>query len=585
MKISFKQIGISLAEKALDKTSRAIGHIQKSAKPKDKETDVSVKVLRCPCCGADIKKADSDVAVLCEYCGTKLYISDNTVSVEEVATASGESVPDVTAPDPYEEEISRIKIKYSEKTINPFKRKKNRRLMEAEIDEVLRRKAADEAREEKREKIIKTIESVKANLKINKQLYLSLALVILLAFSGGMFIHLNTTSVHNITFNVADEYRNVGDFANLSYTVEPSTAKYNAKDIELVFENQKIKYHNDSAYKYECFYPGTTEISIKYKGKIYDTKTVVINEVLATEIYHPSITVGRGNTVLISPTIRPYNTTNKVFTSTIDDTEIATASDSTIKGIKVGQTTLHLFLGTLSCDVEINVVEIEPSSISIRGLKEQYISGDTDSGSVDFYPFNTTLRTVKWTSSDSKVLSVDSDGNITANAQGSAILTASFNDSVKDSIEIIVKYPDPVSIEISGSDGKLDVGKSVKLSVSFTPENVSDETITWESSNTDVAEVSSDGTVTGKRAGNTTITATTVNGKIASIEINVKEVYVDPHSIVQSYIINTNPSSKKFHLPGCYDVSKMKEENKWYVKASWYDIVSWGYEPCQHCHP
>jgi len=51
----------------------------------------------------------------------------------------------------------------------------------------------------------------------------------------------------------------------------------------------------------------------------------------------------------------------------------------------------------------------------------------------------------------------------------------------------------------------------------------------------------------------------------------------------KNYVVNTN--SKKFHLPDCADVSKMKEENRQNVRRSREQLIADGYEPCQHCNP
>ena len=49
------------------------------------------------------------------------------------------------------------------------------------------------------------------------------------------------------------------------------------------------------------------------------------------------------------------------------------------------------------------------------------------------------------------------------------------------------------------------------------------------------------------------------------------------------YILNT--SSRKFHLPDCPSVDKIKEKNKEEYHGSREDLMEQGYEPCQSCHP
>ena len=67
----------------------------------------------------------------------------------------------------------------------------------------------------------------------------------------------------------------------------------------------------------------------------------------------------------------------------------------------------------------------------------------------------------------------------------------------------------------------LEVGKTGKLSATVLPDSAANKSITWSSSKTDVASVSSNGTVTAKKAGTAVITATATNGKSASCTVTV----------------------------------------------------------------
>lgn len=75
----------------------------------------------------------------------------------------------------------------------------------------------------------------------------------------------------------------------------------------------------------------------------------------------------------------------------------------------------------------------------------------------------------------------------------------------------------------------LEVGKTGKLTATVLPASAADKSITWSSSKTDVASVSSNGTVTAKKAGTAVITATAVNGKNASCTVTVTGGTTDPN--------------------------------------------------------
>lgn len=74
----------------------------------------------------------------------------------------------------------------------------------------------------------------------------------------------------------------------------------------------------------------------------------------------------------------------------------------------------------------------------------------------------------------------------------------------------------------------LEVGKTGKLTATVLPASAADKSITWSSSKTDVASVSSNGTVTAKKAGTAVITATATNGKSASCTVTVTGGTTDP---------------------------------------------------------
>ena len=78
-------------------------------------------------------------------------------------------------------------------------------------------------------------------------------------------------------------------------------------------------------------------------------------------------------------------------------------------------------------------------------------------------------------------------------------------------------------VSISSESGfSVEEGKTLQLTASVSPENATDKTVTWSSSKTSVATVSSTGLVTGVSAGKANITVTTTDGnKTATKEITV----------------------------------------------------------------
>ena len=111
-------------------------------------------------------------------------------------------------------------------------------------------------------------------------------------------------------------------------------------------------------------------------------------------------------------------------------------------------------------------------------------------------------QAVTWNSSNTSVATV-SNGRVTAVGRGSATITASFTYGGKTYSESCTVSVTEVSISLSQSNLSLISGESQNLTASTTP---SGHSVTWSSSNTNVATVSG-GRVTAVSGGSATITA------------------------------------------------------------------------------
>ncbi|MDE7461505.1 MAG: leucine-rich repeat protein, partial [Paramuribaculum sp.] len=76
-------------------------------------------------------------------------------------------------------------------------------------------------------------------------------------------------------------------------------------------------------------------------------------------------------------------------------------------------------------------------------------------------------------------------------------------------------------ITLSNTALTLTTGATAQLSASITPENATYKSVTWSSSDTEVATVSEVGVVTALKAGSATITVSTVNGLKATCTVTV----------------------------------------------------------------
>lgn len=119
-----------------------------------------------------------------------------------------------------------------------------------------------------------------------------------------------------------------------------------------------------------------------------------------------------------------------------------------------------------------------------------------------------------WKSSDSKIVSVNTYGKITAKRSGSAIVTAKIKDA-EASCKIKVKK---TTISLSDKSVSLEHGGSTVITASTS----NGSKVTWKTSKKSIATIEEDGTITGQKPGVTTITAH-ADGSIATCQVRIKK--------------------------------------------------------------
>ena len=171
--------------------------------------------------------------------------------------------------------------------------------------------------------------------------------------------------------------------------------------------------------------------------------------------------------------------------------------------------------------IDINISESEMT------IKE----GESVTLTTTCYPDNTTFsKKITWSSSDTNVATVDANGTVTAKSAGTAIITATTENGKTASCTVTVeKKLIPITeVCLDKSSATLTEGETTALTATVLPENTTDsKNVSWSSSNSEVAIVDANGTVTAKSAGTAVITAITENGKTASctVTVNKKDTY------------------------------------------------------------
>ncbi len=162
------------------------------------------------------------------------------------------------------------------------------------------------------------------------------------------------------------------------------------------------------------------------------------------------------------------------------------------------------------------VIEVEALSLNTDSVELMIGEGITLEANRD--------EALTWESSDNSIAKV-TDGYVEALKEGKVTITVTASNGEKVTCEVeVINNPDIIAVSkitISGPQ-LVNVGSSIKLSVNITPANATNKTVTWHSSNKTIATVDSLGNVVGLKEGSVTISATTNNGRKASLLVEVK---------------------------------------------------------------
>lgn len=228
-----------------------------------------------------------------------------------------------------------------------------------------------------------------------------------------------------------------------------------------------------------------------------------------------------------NPTDATVDLANVNWTS--KNPEVATVVDGKVTAVAPGTAVIEAELDGKKATCEVTViVTLTGAEIENGNTTLELIKGQTSDLKVVYTPANSTeIPDATWSSSDEEVATVE-NGKVTALKEGTTMISVDYGNGIVARRKVEVKEIHADSVVFNKVVESLNKKETVDLDVNILPENTTDDkTITWESSDETVATVDKDGKVTGLKAGKTTIKATTVNGKFAEMEIEVKEVALE----------------------------------------------------------
>ena len=323
-------------------------------------------------------------------------------------------------------------------------------------------------------------------------------------------------TLKSVTFYSASyQYVQVESYTNYSVTV----TALRAISTPVIVRCDYYYYINNGGYTYQA-------------SGAYDFNVTVVGE---TEVKPDKVDVQSylqvpvGGSKAVSVTVTPPNA---VYTLSykIYDTTIAEVSNGIVYGKKAGETDLKVWTDNGKSDMcRVIVYENKPTSIDLPSTLSLEV-GKSKTLTPTVVPSDATY-TLSWSSSNTSVATVSQSGLVTAKATGATIITVRTDNGKSDDCLVTVTQStvSPTSVSVTPTSLSLEVNQTANLTATVYPSNAT-TSLTWSSSNTNVAKVSS-GKVTAVGAGSCVITVKTSNGKSATCNVTVAEPVVNPTSV------------------------------------------------------
>ena len=307
-----------------------------------------------------------------------------------------------------------------------------------------------------------------------------------------------------------------GKSDTLAATVEPNDSTDNVvwssdnEDVATVDQSGKV-----------TAIGGGTAVITATAGSVSATCEVTVTvPVTSVTLDKNELSLEKDESAVLTATVNPDDATDKTVTWESDNEDVATVDENgKVTAVGGGTATITAKAGNKSATCEVTVT-VPVTSVALDKNELSLEKGESAVLTASVNPDDATDKTVTWESSDETVATVDENGKVTAVGGGTATITAKAG-SVSATCEVTVTVP-VTSVTLDKNELSLEKGESAVLTAAVNPDDATDKTVTWESSDETVATVDENGKVTAVAKGTATITVAAGKAS-ASCEVTVTE--------------------------------------------------------------
>lgn len=259
-----------------------------------------------------------------------------------------------------------------------------------------------------------------------------------------------------------------------------------------------------------------------YKHKIVCNITVTKAKAKKLKVSASKLALVKGKTKQLKVNVLPAEADQRVTYKSSNSSVVKVSSNGKLTAQKEG--TAKITITSVSNPKVKTVVSVTVTPILVQKISFKKTSYDVKNGTVvklgglaQLAPSNAKDKTLRWSSSNTNVVRVAANGNVTAVGAGTATVTATSAGNPSAKAKLVFKVTSVIkSIAISDSTLSLEAGESKKLSAVLTPADTKYNGVQWRSSDPDVAKVDENGNVTAVSAGRATITVTSTENANAA---------------------------------------------------------------------
>ncbi len=244
-----------------------------------------------------------------------------------------------------------------------------------------------------------------------------------------------------------------------------------------------------------------------------DIKTVAVESV---SLDKTEAVLKENETVKLNATVLPENADNKNVHFTSDNDAVATVDDNgLVTALSSGETVITVITEdgkkTAKCKITVEKEIIQLKTITITNAPAELEKGAQVQLGIKYIPDNTTQsKSVEWKTSDASVAVVSSTGLVTAKKTGTVTITAVSKADSSIQSKVTIKVLSHITdVTVTGPSGTLYTDTKYKFTAKITPDDTTDnKAVIWSVSDSNIAQIATDGTLSFKKAGTVDVIAT-----------------------------------------------------------------------------